>query len=116
MATTEVRTHHMPASDNSILLVGAGLASAMIAHRLLAADPDVVVTMVDEALVAFGAHTWSFHHTDLDTSDLDWVAPLIACQWVGQEVRFQAFTRRLTSHYASLTSETVLERTISHPR
>ena len=116
MAAPEVNAKRMPSKDNSIILVGAGLASAMIAHRLLAEHPDVSVTMVDEAPVPFGSHTWSFHHADVESSDLLWLKPLIACEWTSQDVRFQGFTRRLASGYASLTSETVAEQTISHPR
>lgn len=106
----------MASAENSIVLVGAGLASAMIAHRMVVADPEVEITIVDGAPQPFGAHTWSFHKSDVQASDLAWLTPLMACQWPRQEVRFQAFSRVLDSGYASLTSETVTRHTTGHPR
>lgn len=101
----------MVSQGNSLLLVGAGLASALIAHRLVAADPDIRITMVEAADKAFGSHTWSFHDTDVDHADMLWLKPLIAHSWSVQDVRFQKFSRRLNSGYVSLTSESVAEQT-----
>ncbi len=99
----------MPVPGRSLLLVGAGLASAVIAQRIFAADPTAHIRIVEGSAAPFGEHTWSFHLADVGPRDLDWLAPLIAHRWAGQEVRFRAFSRRLASGYASLTSQSVLE-------
>jgi lycopene beta-cyclase len=105
----------MPSPTNSMLLVGAGLASAIIAQRVTAADPAARITILEGSATPFGEHTWSFHLEDVTASDLVWLDPLIAHRWAGQEVRFQAFSRHLASGYASLTSQSVAERIAATP-
>ena len=63
--------------------------------------------MLEASELPFGEHTWSFHISDISGNQLAWIRPLIAHQWPGQSVRFQAFERHLSSGYASLTSATV---------
>lgn len=87
--------------------MGAGLASALIAQRLLYKNPALKILMLESSAVPFGEHTWSFHIADVSAADLEWIMPLVAHRWVGQSVRFQAFRRDLTSGYASLTSASV---------
>ena len=99
----------MPPPQNSLLLVGAGLASAIIAQRLAAADPGIAMTLVEGAAAPFGEHTWSFHDADVTPADRAWLDPLVAHRWAGQSVRFEKYTRHLTSGYASLTSASVAE-------
>jgi lycopene beta-cyclase len=105
----------MPSSDNSLLLIGAGLASALIAQRVLATGQAADVTIVEGADKPFGEHTWSFHLNDVGAGDLAWLDPLIAHRWSGQAVRFQKYSRRLASGYASLTSRSVMQHLRSHP-
>jgi len=105
----------MHSPGNSLLLVGAGLASAIIAQRLTAADPTIAITMVEGAATPFGEHTWSFHHADVTAADHAWLDPLVAHRWAGQSVRFQKFSRHLSSGYASLTSASVAAKIASLP-
>jgi len=105
----------MTPPENSLLLVGAGLASAIIAQRLVAADPTVAITMVEGAAKPFGEHTWSFHDADVTPADRVWLAPLVAHRWAGQSVRFEKYSRHLTSGYASLTSASVAQSLASIP-
>jgi len=99
----------MQSSERSLLLIGAGLASALIAQRVVASDSAVRVTIAEASSMPFGEHTWSFHINDVTADDLQWLDPLIAHRWAGQEVRFQKYRRHLTSGYASLTSQSVRE-------
>ena len=91
----------------SVILVGAGLASALIAQRLSVRPDPPAILMLEASDHPFGEHTWSFHLTDVADADMDWLTPLIAKRWQGQEVRFPKFDRRLNSGYASLTSASV---------
>jgi lycopene beta-cyclase len=90
-----------------LILVGAGLASAVIVQRLSRLSRPPKILVLEASDVPFGEHTWSFHLADLTTFDLNWMEQLIAHRWAGQSVRFKAFRRDLTSGYASLTSESV---------
>ena len=105
----------MQSSNSSLLLIGAGLASALIAQRVAATGQAANVTIVEGSARPFGEHTWSFHLNDVGSGDLKWLEPLIAHRWAGQEVRFQKYARRLASGYASLTSQSVLEHIRSIP-
>jgi lycopene beta-cyclase len=90
-----------------LILVGAGLAATLIAQRLSArADPPEIL-MLEARSTPHGDHTWSFHLSDLDASDLEWMEPLVGHRWPGQWVRFPAYARYLPMPYASLTGASV---------
>jgi lycopene beta-cyclase len=90
-----------------IVLVGAGLASAIIAQRLSTVRDAPQIVILEATDKPFGEHTWSFHKADLQPSSFSWLAPLIAHEWDGQSVRFGSYERHFPSGYASLTSESV---------
>jgi lycopene beta-cyclase len=90
-----------------LILVGAGLANALIAQRLSNTVPKLQILMLEVSDLPFGEHTWSFHIPDLQAEDLIWIDPLVAHKWVGQSVRFQSLRRDLTSGYSCLKSESV---------
>lgn len=104
------------AAKSSILLVGAGLASALIAHRLSRLDETLQITIVEATEIPFGAHTWSFHAHDVTPHDMAWLSPLIAHQWSRQKVKFEPLKRDLQSGYASLTSQSVASVVATNPR
>lgn len=110
-----MRPRSMQSSEKSLLLIGAGLASALIARRIMETGQAVDVTIAEASTTPFGEHTWSFHLNDVAPDDLEWLEPLVAHRWAGQEVRFQKYSRRLASGYASLTSQSVLEHIGSIP-
>lgn len=100
----------MPNSGHGpLVLVGAGLANALIAQRLSQRFPDQPILMLEAASAPFGEHTWSFHEPDITRSDWSWVGPLVAHRWAGQQVRFRDHARRLSTGYGSLTSQSVAE-------
>jgi lycopene beta-cyclase len=100
--------HHLSHQKPALILVGAGLAAALIAQRLSAPPNPPDIVLLESGKVPFGVHTWSFHLSDLAESDMGWLEPLVAHRWEGQQVRFAKFDRRLGSAYASLTSASVL--------
>jgi lycopene beta-cyclase len=96
-----------PEDELPLILVGAGLASALIAQRLSHVGGGPAILMLESSATPFGEHTWSFHHTDVTPADRKWLDPMIAHSWAGQSVRFQDLQRDLDSGYASLTSDSV---------
>lgn len=87
-----------------VILVGAGLANGLIAHRLKARACGLRVVAVDERRPGEG-RTWSYHETDLSPGQREWMGPLTSCRWPAQEVRFPSFSRRLETGYASVSGE-----------
>ncbi len=96
-----------PAPEAPLVLVGAGLASALIAQRLSYGGNGPQIIMLEGSTAPFGEHTWSFHLADVSGEDLRWLEPLVAQRWAGQSVRFRDHARDLQSPYASLTSQSV---------
>lgn len=92
-----------------LVLVGAGLASAIIAQRLARRPDAPAILILERDDTPFGNHTWSFHDADISPSSRAWIDPMIAHRWEGQSVRFQGHQRDLPSRYASLTSVSVRE-------
>lgn len=99
----------MADAEAPLVLVGAGLASAIIAQRLSRLPAPSQVIILESTSKPFGEHTWSFHHADVEQGNLAWLGPLIANQWNSQSVRFRNLERNLASGYASLTSHSVAE-------
>ncbi|MGE7368756.1 lycopene beta-cyclase CrtY [Neorhizobium sp. NPDC001467] len=91
-----------------LVLIGAGLASALIAKRMSHQDAELPILILEQHDTPFGNHTWSFHDADVDRADMQWLRPMIAHHWDGQSVRFRGHERHLPSGYASLTSGSVL--------
>lgn len=96
-------------NSGPLVLVGAGLANALIARRLSVTAPDQPILMLEAAATPFGEHTWSFHQPDISAADWAWVGPMAAHRWPGQQVRFRDHARRLATGYASLTSASVAD-------
>jgi lycopene beta-cyclase len=94
-------------SDLPLILVGAGLASALIAQRLSHGGKGPAIVMLEAGEKPFGEHTWSFHEADVEPQDLAWLSPLVAMRWDAQSVRFKSYQRQLQSGYATLTSASV---------
>jgi lycopene beta-cyclase len=97
----------LPDEKPPLVLVGAGLASAIIAQRLSRQPSPDRILILEGSDRPFGEHTWSFHDADVEASDLTWLQPLVAHHWNGQSVRFRSHRRHLTSGYSSLTSASV---------
>ncbi|MFL6587476.1 MAG: lycopene beta-cyclase CrtY [Luteimonas sp.] len=96
-------------TDPDIILVGGGLANALIALRLRSIRPDLRVRMLERAAHPCGHHTWSFHASDLTPAQHEWIAPLVRHCWPAYSVRFPKRRRRLEGGYASIVSEDLAE-------
>jgi lycopene beta-cyclase len=88
-----------------IVLVGGGLANALIALELLERQPQLDVRVVEREESAGGQHVWSFHPSDLSARQRRRIEPLVAHSWPTHEVRFPELRRELEGGYCSLTSD-----------
>lgn len=90
---------------HDLILAGAGLANGLIAWRLKQLRPELRVLCIEQQAGIGGNHTWSFHDGDLNPAQHQWIAPLVVHRWPCYDVHFPARSRRLSSGYASVTSE-----------
>lgn len=90
---------------HDLILVGGGLANALIALRLKALRPEVRVLLLEREPEPCGEHTWSFHASDLTPAQQQWLSPLIRHRWPATAVRFPQRQRRLDGGYASMLSD-----------
>ena len=88
-----------------LILAGGGLANGLIAWRLKQVRPELRVLCVEQQTHLGGNHTWSFHDNDLSAIQHEWIRPLVVRTWSAYDVHFPGQSRRLTSGYASITSE-----------
>lgn len=88
-----------------LILAGGGLANTLIALRLADSQPQLNVMLLERGDHIGGNHTWSFHGSDLNQVQRDWIKPLIEYSWDRYEVRFPGGNRTLTGTYNSITSE-----------
>jgi len=100
----------MSAAD--LILVGGGLANTLIALRLVDAQPELNVLLLEQDVRIGGNHTWSFHGTDLSAIQRQWLAPVTQYSWDRYEVRFPNRRRSLEGSYHSITSERLHEEAL----
>lgn len=106
----------MSKPPHHVVLVGAGLANALIAWRLATTRDDVRVTLVERGGEVGGNHTWSFHLTDMGPATLDWLKPFVAHSWPAYTVMFPGLTRRFDGGYASIPSDKLRDLVAGHER
>jgi lycopene beta-cyclase len=88
-----------------LILAGGGLANGLIAWRLKQVRPELRILCIEEQAHLGGNHTWSFHDSDLNAQQHEWIKPLVVKSWHAYDVHFPHRSRRLNSGYASITSE-----------
>ena len=88
-----------------LILAGGGLANGLIAWRLKQARPELRILCIEEQARLGGNHTWSYHDSDLNAQQREWIRPLVVKSWSAYDVHFPHRSRRLNSGYASITSE-----------
>lgn len=86
------------------LLVGGGLANALIALALREQRPAAKVAIVEREAHLGGNHAWSFHDSDVPPALARVCDSLIEHRWPGYAVRFPGFERALALPYASFGS------------
>lgn len=99
--------------DFDLVLLGAGLASCLVAVRLQQLCPALKVVLLEQGteIGSFNgrSHTWSFHTSDIcDEGEFasHWLRPFVSKVWdQGYQVRFPKLERTLPLAYASCRSE-----------
>lgn len=98
-------------NQKDIIIVGGGLAGALLAQRLLQRRPELSVVLLQDDNDFQKKATWSFHRSDLSIAEWDWISPLVSKEWSGYTVRFPAYARDLTgSTYCSIRSSEFYDR------
>lgn len=87
-----------------VILVGGGLQSGLIALAIFDQHPQARLAIVESQSVLGGAHTWSFHDTDIPTRCWSWLEPIVGASWPDYEVRFPNRTRVVPIGYHSIFS------------
>jgi lycopene beta-cyclase len=94
-----------PQTDADVLLVGGGLAASLVALRLKRDRPGLRIILLEREQRIGGEHTWCHFATDVPPAVSAWLAPLVAHDWNGYEVRFPTHRRTLTTPYRAVTSD-----------
>lgn len=97
-------------SPLDFLLVGGGLANALIALAVLEQRPDARILLVEREQRVGGEHTWCFHEQDVPAKLAEVIDGLIEFRWAGYEVRFPRFQRKLGCPYRGFGAERLARR------
>jgi lycopene beta-cyclase len=91
--------------DYDLILAGGGLANGLIAWELQRRHPEMRLLLIEEQFSLGGNHTWSYHDDDLDSTQHQWLQPLVVKHWDSHRVHFPERSRLLSGGYNSITSE-----------
>ncbi|PZT87408.1 MAG: lycopene cyclase [Citromicrobium sp.] len=95
----------MSAREIDLAIVGGGLAGGLIALAVHRAQPQMSLALFEAGEQLGGNHRWSWFGADLSAAGTALLDPFAKAQWSdGNEVRFPAYTRRLSADYRSLDS------------
>src|SRR5690349_13567313 len=86
------------------VLVGGGLAHALLVRALWHTHPAARGALVEAAPRLGGSHTWCFHVASLSPNARAFTAPLVEHEWPSYSVSFPRLERRLQSRYAMISS------------
>ncbi|MBL4859221.1 MAG: lycopene cyclase family protein, partial [Erythrobacter sp.] len=88
-----------------IAIIGGGLAGGLIALAIHRAAPQLSLGLFEAGESYGGNHRWSWFEEDLGPAGTALLDPFEKKEWTGgNEVRFPAHSRRLSSNYRSLDS------------
>ena len=97
--TTQENTHY------DLILVGGGLANALIALYLKIHQSKLRVLLLEQSEKLGGNHKWTFHNTDLDVSQYMWLSPLITKSWHFYSVNFPKYSKKVNIGYHFISTE-----------
>jgi lycopene beta-cyclase len=88
----------------NLLIAGGGLASCLLAYRIKLLLPDFDFLIVERNHQLGGNHNWSFHTTDINNSQFEWLSPLISYRWNDHDVVFPNHSRTIKRGYNTIAS------------
>lgn len=88
-----------------IVILGGGLWGGLLAASLQKASPELDFLLVESGSSFGGNHTWSFHHSDLESSEYDFITPFVAHTWNGYSVMFPDHKKEIEIPYRTVTSD-----------
>jgi lycopene beta-cyclase len=97
-------------TKSSWLLLGGGLANALLALRLEKMSADYLI--VERGPRLLGGQTWSCQLSDVEAVDLSFLTSLGDAQWPRYSVAFPDYTRVVESPYLTLRSEDLRRRLV----
>jgi len=92
-----------------VILIGGGLANALIAWRLMEARPELDVRIIERGPTLGGNHTWSFHDSDVPPWVMERLKPFITASWQRQSVHFPGHSRLFDVPYHAIASDKLHE-------
>ena len=92
------------AQIHDIIIVGGGLAGAMLAWRMHLQNATLRVLVLEQGQTLGGNHTWSFFRSDLTVEQHKLLKPLVTKEWNSYKVLFPKFTRKVENGYASVSA------------
>lgn len=94
-----------------LMLVGGGLASALIAWRLKRFRTNIRFLVIEENESFSEKETWCFHASDIEARELDWIFPLLSKSWPGYSVGIMDFQRSLhRAKYLAVRSQEFFQK------
>ncbi len=87
-----------------LVLVGGGLANGLLASRLRHTRPEVSFVLLEAGPSLGGNHTWSFHGTDVTSSQRAWLEPMCSMNWHRHSVLLPGVKRMMGGGYHSIRS------------
>ena len=90
-------------------ILGGGLSAGLVAARLASRFPNLNWRLFEQSKSLGGNHTWCFHDADVPQGAWPWLRPMVAKSWVGYDVNFPGWRRRLGSGYHGITSHSFHE-------
>jgi lycopene beta-cyclase len=96
-----------------MVILGGGLWGGLLAYRLKRTRPEFEILLIEKSDRLGGNHTWSFHQSDIEPSQFEWMKSLLSRSWQGYEVRFPEYHRDLTGNYHSIFSQDFHQKLMS---
>ncbi|MEM7782293.1 MAG: lycopene beta-cyclase CrtY [Planctomycetota bacterium] len=91
------------------VICGGGLQGCLAVAAIRHYQPDAAVLLIEQNEIA-GNHTWSFHHSDIESENVSWLEPLIDHRWNSYQVRFNECERDVAISYCTILSGSLAQK------